>query len=58
MSEYFRVKEKDSADGVTLALFDFYDVKDAKLYDLQFESVSFLNKIVEEFSDLYSSFGK
>ena len=58
VSEYFRVKEKDSADGVTLALFDFYDVKDAKLYDLQFESVSFLNKIVEEFSDVYSSFGK
>ena len=43
---------------MTLALFDFYDVKDAKLYDLQFESVSFLNKIVEEFSDVYSSFGK
>lgn len=58
VSEYFRVSGNDSADGVTLALFDFYDVKDAKLYDLQFESISFLNKIVEEFSDIYSSFGK
>lgn len=56
VSEYLRLSGKDSAEGVTLALFDFYKVAEAKLYDLQFETVSFVNKIVEEFSDIYSVF--
>ncbi len=56
VSEYVRVSGKDSAEGVTLVLFDFYNAKEAKLYDLQFETVSFVNKIVEEFSDIYSVF--
>ena len=56
VSEYLRVSGKDTAEGVTLVLFDFYNVKEAKLYDLQFETVSFINKLVEEFSDIYSVF--
>lgn len=56
VSEYLRILGKDTAEGVTLVLFDFYNVPAAKLYDLQFETVSFVNKIVEEFSDIYSVF--
>lgn len=56
VSEYLRLAGKDTAEGVTLALFDFYNVPEAKLYDLQFETVSFVNKIVSEFSDIYSVF--
>lgn len=54
VSEYFRRTDRESAEGAALLAFDFYDVKDAKLYDLQFETVSFINKIVDEFSDIFS----
>lgn len=55
VAEYFRRADKTDAVGAVLLAFDFYDVADAKLTDLQFETVSFINKIVDEFSDIYSS---
>lgn len=56
-SEYFRTVDKTTSEGMVLMLFDFYDVAAAKQVDLQLETVSFVNKIVEEFSDLYKDFG-
>lgn len=57
VSEYVRVNQKDDAENVVLMAFDFYDVKDAKLTDLQFETISAINSIINEFSDVYSSVG-
>ncbi len=58
ISEYLSVAgggEDAGAKGVVLMAFDFYEVKDAGLYDLQFETVAYINRIVGAFSNIYSS---
>lgn len=47
VSDYMKISGKDNADGVVLLLFDFSKYQ----YDLQFESISFVNTLVREFSD-------
>ena len=55
VSEFFRRSDGTDATDAVLMTFDFYDITDAGLHDLQFETVSFINRIVEEFSDIFSS---
>lgn len=47
VSEYLKISGTDSAENVVLTLFDFGEYQ----FDLQFESISFVNTLVREFSD-------
>ena len=47
VSEYLKITGTDSAENVVLVLFDFGSYQE----DLQFESISFVNTLVREFSD-------
>lgn len=47
ISDYVKIDGKENADGVVLLLFDFASYQ----YDQQFESISFVNTLVREFSD-------
>ena len=47
VSEYLKITGTDSAQNVVLVLFDFGKYQE----DLQFESISFVNTLVREFSD-------
>lgn len=47
VSEYLKIANTDSAQNVVLVLFDFGKYQE----DLQFESISFVNTLVREFSD-------
>lgn len=47
VSEYLKITDTNSAQNVVLVLFDFGSYQK----DLQFESISFLNTLVREFSD-------
>ena len=47
VSDYVKISGKSSAEDVVLLLFDFGKYQ----YDLQFESISFVNTLVREFSD-------
>ena len=48
VSEYLKITDTNSAQNVVLALFDFGEYQP----DLQFESISFVNTLVREFSDI------
>jgi|GEM_PF-1257503 len=48
VSEYLKIAGTDSAQNVVLVLFDFGEYQP----DLQFESISFVNTLVREFSDI------
>lgn len=48
VSEYLKISGTGSAQNVVLALFDFGEYQP----DLQFESISFVNTLVREFSDI------
>ena len=48
VADYLKIAGTDSADGVVLLLFDFSSYQ----YDLQFESISFVNTLVREFSNI------
>lgn len=48
VSDYLKIAETNSAENVVLLLFDFSSYQ----YDLQFESISFVNTLVREFSDI------
>lgn len=48
VSEYLKIQGKENADKIVLVLFDFSSYQ----YDLQFESISFVNTLVREFSDI------
>ncbi len=47
VSDYLKIEGKGNAEGVVLLMFDFAEYQ----YDLQFESISFFNTLVREFSD-------
>lgn len=49
ISDYFKRKDESNADNIVLLVFDFTQYQP----DLQYESISFINTVIRNFSNLY-----